>query len=252
MKSLECARGAPFARLRFLALLSGIGLAAPCLVLADVTYDITMNTSSLAGSTAALTFDFIDGGAPANSISISNFSTDGMLGGASSTGSVNGSVSTGLTLSDTSFFNEEQQVITLGSTVSFQLDATTNLPAAASLPDTFSLFLLDPTGTNSLTSTTDPTGADSLLTFQIDDVTNAAGDVVGQINVYDSSPSIPITAALHTMSSVGAPEIDAASAASALTLLWGGIAVLQGRRRSSRAHFMRPSSGTQPAAERSP
>jgi hypothetical protein len=124
-----------------------------------VLYDVTLNTSALSGITGALTFDFIDG----------------MLGATSSTGAVTGTVATGLGMTDASFFNEPQQVMTLGTSISFELDATTNLPAPGSLPDTFSLFLLDPSGTSSLVSTSDPTGADSLLTFQINDTANASG-----------------------------------------------------------------------------
>jgi hypothetical protein len=130
-------------------------------------------------------------------------------------------------MTDASFFNEQQQVLTLGTSVSFELDATTNLPAPGSLPDTFSLFLLDPTGTNSLVSTADPTGADSLLTFQINDTTNASGAVVGEMDVYGANPSLPVTATIHV--TAAAPEIDGNSAGSALTMLIAGAIVLRNR-----------------------
>jgi hypothetical protein len=204
----------------------GIAVAAASAARADVLYDVTLNTSALSGITGALTFDFIDGGPPNNSISISNFTTDGTLGATSSTGSVTGTVATGLGMTDASFFNEQQQVVTLGTSISFELDATTNLPAPGSLPDTFSLFLLDPSGTSSLVSTSDPTGADSLLTFQINDTTNASGTVVGEMDVYGASPSLPVTATIQ-QTATAAPEIDGTSTGSALTVLIAGLVVMR-------------------------
>jgi hypothetical protein len=229
MYRFQCPRRPlPGARL-FLWIALGIAGTAASGARADVLYDITLDTSALSGTQAALTFDFIDGGPPGNSISISNFTTDGTLGANSSTGSVTGTVATQLGMSDASFFNEQQQVLTLGSSVSFELDATTNLPAPGSLPDTFSLFLLDPSGIDSLVSTSDPTGADSLLTFQINDTVDASGAVVGEMDVYGASPSLPISATLHLQTTATAPEINASSAAAGLTLLIGGLIVLRSR-----------------------
>jgi hypothetical protein len=217
-----------------LLLWTGLGIAVSAASVAsaaraDVLYDVTLNTSALSGITGALTFDFIDGGPPDNSVSISIFTTDGTLGAPSSTGSVTGTVATGLGMTDASFFNEQQQLMTLGTSISFELDATTNLPAPGSLPDTFSLFLLDPTGTSSLVSTSDPTGADSLLTFQINDTTNASGAVVGEMDVYGAGPSLPVTATLHVQTITAAPEIDGTSIGSALTVLIAGLIVLRSR-----------------------
>jgi hypothetical protein len=92
-----------------------------------------------------------------------------------------------VSLSNSAFFNEYQQGMTLASTTTFQLDATANAPSGTSLPDTFSMFLLDPTATNSLLSTADPTGANSLFTLQID------GSTGGILGVYDSLPLVPVT-----------------------------------------------------------
>lgn len=128
---------------------------------------ITVNTSSLAGTSAALAFDLIDGGLPANAVTISGFTTDGTLGISSTTGDVTGSFPGSVILSDTSFFNEYLQSITLGDSLSFIFDTTGSTADPASFPDAFSPFLLDPLTGLSLVTTSDPTGADTLLLFNI-------------------------------------------------------------------------------------
>lgn len=155
-------------------------------------YDATINTSSLTGTNATLAFDFIaGGGTQSNSITISDFSTDGTLGLAGpNSGSVTGALPGSVTLSTlggTSFFNEYLQGETLGTTISFQFSATTDAPTDSSLPDTFSFFILDPTASYSLLTTTDPTGADSLFTSQID------GSASGVMSIYGSDPAIAVT-----------------------------------------------------------
>jgi len=223
LKDQRCRSGASVPA-GVIAALFALSIQSP--VRAQSDYDVTLNTSSLLGTGATLTFDFIaGGGTQSNSVSILDFSTDGTLvSGGVNSGSVSGSLPGTATLSNASFFNELQQGITLGSTISFQVDATTNAPTGGSLPDTFSLFLLDPTASYSLTNTTDPTGSDSLVTLQID------GTAGGNIAVYSgSSASIPVSVkAVSAPTSV--PEIDSPTALSALTLLLGGLAVLRGRR----------------------
>jgi hypothetical protein len=193
---------------------------------AQSDYDVTISTASLVGTGATLTFDFIaGGGTQSNSVSILDFSTNGTLvSGGVNSGSVAGTLPGTATLTNASFFNELQQGMTLGSTISFQVDLTRNAPTGGSLPDTFSMFLLDPTASYSLTNTSDPTGSDSLTTVQID------GTKGGNLSVYSGSgPSVPVTVTAVT-ATTHVPEIDAASALSALTLLLGALAVLRGRR----------------------
>jgi hypothetical protein len=205
------------------AAISTLYIQSPAFAQSD--YDVTLNTSSLLGTGATLTFDFISGGGTqSNSVSIADFSIDGTLvpGGVNS-GSVSGSLPGTATLSNASFFNELQQGITLGSVISFQLDATTNAPTGGSLPDTFSIFLLDPTASYSLTNTNDPTGSDSLVTLQINGTTG------GNIAAYGgSSASIPVSVKAVT-APPSVPELDPSLALSALSLFLGGLAVLRGR-----------------------
>lgn len=204
--------------------ISALAVHSPARAQSD--YDVTINTSSLSGTGATLTFDFLaGGGTQSNSATISDFSTNGTLvSGGVNSGSVSGSLPGTTTLTNASFFNELQQGMILGPTISFQVDLTTNAPTGGSLPDTFSLFLLDPTASYSLTNTSDPTGSDSLTTIQID------GSSSGIVGVYSGSgPSVPVTVTAVT-GAMQAPEIDPSTALSALTLLMGTLAVLRRQR----------------------
>lgn len=142
---------------------------------------VSVDTSALAGTSAQLAFDFIDGGSPFNTITISGFVTDGTLGGAAPTGGASGTLPGTVVLSDSSFFNEYLTDITLGSSFSFVFGATANGLDTGSLPDAFSLFLIDPNTGLAAFPTADPTGGGSLLTFNID------GSPAGALSVYSSS-----------------------------------------------------------------
>lgn len=141
-------------------------------------YQVTIDTSALTGTLAEIAFDFLDGGLPTNGITFSGFATDGGLGATISTGDVTGSLPGSVTLGDGSFFNEHLTEITLGTTLTFIFTPTDNPPALGSVPDAFSLFLLEPTTLVPLFSTSDPTGSDALLLFNID------GSAVGVLNAY--------------------------------------------------------------------
>jgi hypothetical protein len=150
---------------------STLGLLAIVVLLSSSAHAlpirITIDTSSLAGMNAALAFDLIDGGSPANSMTIFGFASDGSLGAASSTGAVTGAFPGTVTIMDTAFFNEYLQPIRLGTSLTFTFDTTGHAAAPGSFPDAFSFFLLDAAGMVSLVSTSDPTGADSLLFYSI-------------------------------------------------------------------------------------
>jgi murein DD-endopeptidase MepM/ murein hydrolase activator NlpD len=133
----------------------GTVCAAPVLV--------TIDTPLLGGTSAQLAFDLIDGGPPASSVSISSFATNGTLGAATVVGGVSGTLPGTVTLTDSDFFNEYLQDITLGTELSFVLDASFMEPDTGGFSDSFSFFLLDPATGLSLAATSDPTGADSLI-----------------------------------------------------------------------------------------
>jgi hypothetical protein len=125
---------------------------------------ITIDTTALAGSSAQLAFDLVDGDGPSSTVTITGFSTDGVLGASTITGGVSGALPIGATLMDTDFFNELLSGLILGTTVSFTFEAT---GAASGTPDQFSVFLLNGAATASLFPTTDPTGANALLAFDL-------------------------------------------------------------------------------------
>lgn len=157
--------------------------SAPALA---IPYNVSIDTSSLLGASAQLAFDFIDGGSPTNSVTISSFSTDGTLGSASSSGGVSGSLSGTLVLSDTLFTNEYLSDITLGNFLSFVFEATGNPPDSGSSPDGFAFSLLDGAGFP-ITTTADPSGINALLGLDIDGVTTRPTPYSG------SNPAVPVT-----------------------------------------------------------
>jgi hypothetical protein len=128
--------------------------------------NIALNTSGFTGTSALLAFDLIDGGLPANTVTVFSFSTDGTLGSITLTGDVSGSLPGTVILGDTQFFNEYLQAIVLGTTINFSFNATDNFDPA-SLPDAFSFFLLDAATGLPLYATADPTGANALFQYDV-------------------------------------------------------------------------------------
>jgi len=158
-------------------------LLASASAFADSVYSVDVDTSLLSGTSAQLAFDLIYGGGPSNNtVTISGFSTDGTLGSVSLFGLVTGTLPATVTLADSPsfFFNEYLTDLTLGTYISFGLDVTTNGPGA-SLPDALSVFLLDPNTGFPLVTTSDPSGADSLFTLNIN------GTSEGDLGVYTST-----------------------------------------------------------------
>lgn len=164
------------------------------------TLDVSVSTAGLSGVTGELVFDFTDGGPPPNSVMVQDFMTDGTLGSSSSTGSVAGALPGTVTLSDASIFSEFVAGFTFANAISFRLTTTDNAPAPGSSPDEFSLFLRDSSGMNSLITTNDPTGLNTLLTFDID------GSPGGSPTVFDVSSPNGVSASIMAASVTGVPE----------------------------------------------
>ena len=153
------------------ASLAAFLLAAP-LPASATALKFTLDTSSLLGTVGQLAFDFLNYDPASNSVTVSNFLTDGTLGDASTIiteGDVTGTLSPGpVTLTDTDFFNEFRQAITLGNQLSFILTLTENAPSGSPL-DSFSFFLLDQDTFPLFPTTDDPDPAVSGGTlFQVD------------------------------------------------------------------------------------
>jgi hypothetical protein len=138
-------------------------LAQPAL--AGSIFDIALDTSALSGSGAQLAFSFISGDPASNSVTISEFATDGVLGASMGTSGVSGTLPGAVTIDDAEFFNDFLQTLTLGGAIQFALTVTREFQGPT--PDQLALFLLDPTLGVPLFDTSDPTGANALFAVDI-------------------------------------------------------------------------------------
>jgi len=165
-------------------------------------YTFSVNTTALAGQNGNLAFDFTGGDAALanNTVTASNFVTNGILSG------------TPIQLTDTSFFNETLRLITFGTTLSFTLQLSENRVGPGF--DQLSFFLLNPAGLASLIKTSDPLGADALFAIDID------GNPGGIASVFTSSG---LSWSLVRQSTPGAPDTG-----STLVLLLFGLILLGG------------------------
>lgn len=156
---------------------------------AATIFDVSIGTAAVSGVSGQLAFDFIQGDPPNNAVTITNFSTNGSLGGVASTaGGVSGALPGTVTINDTVFFNELAQFITFGTFISFRVALTDNITGPA--PDEFAFFLLDVTGA-ALVQTTDPTGADALLVIDVGGTPQPFAPLPGQPAVTVSVTPVP-------------------------------------------------------------
>lgn len=127
---------------------------------------ITLDTTALAGTDARLEFDLFDGDfTENNSATISALLTDGTLGTATCDPGVSCTGGPPFTISDAGGLGQFLQDLTLGDTVSFNLDFTNNFAGDPGTPDRLVLFLLDP-GTNFTLVDTDLDRLDDPVPFQ--------------------------------------------------------------------------------------
>jgi hypothetical protein len=157
---------------------SGLAVAS---AQADSIVQVTLNTSPLTVAPASsagpfsLAFQLIDGSQPNNNTAtLTNF-TFGTGGSAGSGcpaslapctfGGASGDLTSTITLNDSSPFNAFVETFTPGLSLSLLLDLTTNVDSGGT-PDTFAFSILDSQGGS--IPTLDPSGADTLLTVNID------------------------------------------------------------------------------------
>lgn len=193
-----------------------LAFAACCAVPVGATV-ISLDTTSLAGTSARLDFSLLDGDFDLgnNSVTIGAIATDGSLGGVDCSLGCSGGPP--YTITEAAALGQFLQDLTLGTTLSFDLGFTTQYSGIGA-PDRLSLLLLDPTTNFTLVVTdldflNDPVPTqDALLLVDL-----APGAVIRQAMISD--PSIPVTAI---------PEPGAAG------LVGLGLALLAGRRAGRR------------------
>lgn len=142
------------------------GALSASLAVSAADYRIELDTTSLAISNGYMAFDLVKGTpATLNTVVLTGFSGNSVLGTSSRSGNVTGSLPGTVTFNSSGFFNELLQGVSFGSdTTRFLLTVTTNY-VAGSVPDQFSIFLLD--ATLAPYPTTDPTGASALVVFDL-------------------------------------------------------------------------------------
>lgn len=128
-------------------LLAGLLLVAPT-AWADPTFNVSLNTSSISGTTGQVVFELIDGdGVVNNSLSLANFDFGGgSIAGAPDyvgTSGVSGDLSSSISMDDSGGFAAFTQPLTFGASFSFQLTTTNNFSGSPA-PDAFSMALCAP------------------------------------------------------------------------------------------------------------
>jgi len=131
------------------------------------TYNVTINSPVLSGSPAVLVFDFVDGGLPNNTVTLSALVSNGIQGPVFKDGNITGTGPWTFSDAGGSFFNELQIPFgPMGSAVTFSFTTSDNAPAGG-FPDAFSFFILGTDLITPLITTNDPTGANALFVYSI-------------------------------------------------------------------------------------
>lgn len=122
---------------------------------AVMAFQLKLDTSSLHGTQALVTYDLIDGTPDASKVKIDALQIDGA------------SIGSNIFLEDLFFYNTFNQLITLGNELTLTFNLVEGIaPILGFFPDSFAIFLLDLIGFP-LFSTADPTGSDSLLQWDL-------------------------------------------------------------------------------------
>jgi hypothetical protein len=227
-----------------IALLVAAGTAS-----ADEIFTVTLNTTPLAtapGTSAgpfSLAFQLVDGSQPNNNTATISGFTYGVGGSAGSGcpaalpsctfGGASGDISSSVSLNDSSAFNALIETFTPGNGLSFQVDLTTNVDSGWT-PDAFAFSILD-SGGGSI-PTQDPSGADTLLTINIDSANPtilAYGTDPSRNTLGGTGPSITMDAPVSGPTTP-TPE---PSSLSLLALGLGGVMTMVRRTGSKDSHL---------------
>jgi hypothetical protein len=122
---------------------------------AAAAYQLTLDTASWSGLDAIIAYDLIDGSPNSSEVDIDAPLIDGTTFRSASS------------IEDMFFYNTIEEAVTLGNELVLSFDiGTEGTPVTGFFPDSFSIFLLD-SSYLPLFPTTDPTGADSLIQWDI-------------------------------------------------------------------------------------
>ena len=177
-----------------------------------LAYGVTLNTSSLAGTSGRLEFALFDNDRVANnSVVISNIVSDGAFVGTDC--SVGCSGGPPFVIDDTIGFGQLLYDLTLGTSVRFDLSFTTNYGGVPGTDpaDRFALNLLDP-GTNFSLVTTDLSfPSDALLTIDLtgSGVVQAAGSISPSVGIAIPEPGSLVLAAAALLALLGRRSLAA-------------------------------------------
>ena len=199
MRGQRKARGGwgPLAVLALMGIAIAQAMSAGGVAAAPVAVAIDL-PAALTGKAAKLSFLLLDGdGAINNTVTLSGFMTNGTLGVGSPTGGVSGDLGGTLTLADQDFFNEWLQDFTVGTSLTFTLDFTTEFGVGPA-PDSFGLALL---GANMLPLVTTDLPGDEILHV---DLGGFGAGVVQQAQRIEPTP-IPLPPTVLVMLAAGLP-----------------------------------------------
>lgn len=148
------------------AVLSLGALARPAAAVSLTFYSVSINTSGLGGGLFALDFQLTDGSGSNDANSLVtltnfNFGTGAASGAPVLSGGASGDTVVGVSLVDSSFFNQFLQNFTAGNAVTFTLGLALAVDAGPT-PDLFSLAIIDVNGTGVEIPTTGPLGVEFL------------------------------------------------------------------------------------------
>ena len=196
---------------------------------AQTQYQVTVNTSSLKGTTGQVDFQFNPAMTPVAiyTDTISGFTSTGTLSGTpTTTGSATGSLPGPVTLTNNSPYNDYYQTFTFGNSLTFLTTFSGRTANKSSDSDTFAFSLYDSTGTAALL-TNDPNG--SVAEIMI----NPNGSFSTQVN-----PNSDGSASVASITRINAPAVPEPSSlvtfSMAGTGLLGLMAVARKRKAASK------------------
>ena len=138
-------------------------------------------------SDAQLYLDFIDGGQPANSLTLSSFSSDGAMTLKELNGSATATAN-GYEISDNSFLNGVALSLKNVTSLSFLISFTNNGPAIDNFLDSIGVYLYGDEYFNPLVPTDDPLGTNALFSWF---ATLSASSLTWDVHFVD--PHVPVS-----------------------------------------------------------